>query len=129
MYPVDMLKVRIVSCDRCRTSANVSQTRLQVLKPREGGLYTGFWNAFSKVRTIEGGSRMWKGVSSVIIGAGLFQCTVLELRADMILPGPAHALYFLTYENVKHAMGGNERGHHPIAGRKLSQQNSKDYNC
>ena len=37
----------------------------------------------------------------------------------MILAGPAHALYFLTYENVKHAMGGNEQGHHPIAGRKL----------
>lgn len=47
------------------------QTRLQVLKPTEGGLYTGFWNAFSKVRTVEGGSRMWKGVSSVVIGAGM----------------------------------------------------------
>ncbi len=34
--------------------------------------------------------------------------------------GPAHALYFLTYENVKHAMGGNEKGQHPIAGRELS---------
>ena len=41
----------------------------------------------------------------------------LGYRANRGLTGPAHALYFLTYENVKHAMGGNEQGHHPIAGR------------
>jgi hypothetical protein len=31
-------------------------------------------------------------------------------------PGPAHAVYFATYEAVKHAMGGNQAGvHHPLA--------------
>ena len=34
----------------------------------------------------------------------------------MMSTGPAHALYFLTYEAVKHAMGGNNSGHHPLAG-------------
>lgn len=30
--------------------------------------------------------------------------------------GPAHAVYFATYEAVKHAMGGNKAGvHHPLA--------------
>lgn len=33
--------------------------------------------------------------------------------------GPAHALYFVTYETVKQAMGGNERStHHPLAAGK-----------
>ena len=72
MYPVDMLKVSNVSYKECIISADLAKTRLQVLKPTEGGLYTGFWNAFAKVRTIEGGGRMWKGVSSVIIGAGVY---------------------------------------------------------
>ena len=30
--------------------------------------------------------------------------------------GPAHAVYFATYEAVKHVMGGNQAGvHHPLA--------------
>jgi hypothetical protein len=30
--------------------------------------------------------------------------------------GPAHAVYFATYEAVKHVMGGNKAGvHHPLA--------------
>ena len=46
-------------------------------------------------------ARPEQGVSSVVVGAG-----------------PAHAVYFATYESVKHAMGGNEGGnheHHPLA--------------
>lgn len=32
------------------------------------------------------------------------------------MKGPAHAVYFATYEAVKHAMGGNQAGvHHPLA--------------
>lgn len=35
-------------------------------------------------------------------------------------PGPAHAVYFATYEAVKHVMGGNQAGvHHPLAAGKL----------
>jgi len=29
--------------------------------------------------------------------------------------GPAHAVYFATYEAVKQAMGGNREGHQPLA--------------
>lgn len=34
----------------------------------------------------------------------------------LICLGPAHAVYFATYEAVKHVMGGNQAGvHHPLA--------------
>ena len=39
--------------------------------------------------------------------------------------GPAHAVYFATYEVVKQAMGGNAAGHHPIAAGKRP----KVYQC
>ncbi|OXV11763.1 hypothetical protein Egran_00474 [Elaphomyces granulatus] len=79
MYPVDLLK-----------------TRMQVLHPT-GGLYTGLTNAISTIYRIEGWRTLWKGVSSVIVGAG-----------------PAHAVYFGTYELVKELAGGNvDNGHHP----------------
>lgn len=39
----------------------------------------------------------------------------------LILSGPAHAVYFATYEVVKQAMGGNASGHHPLAAGR--QQN------
>jgi len=41
---------------------------------------------------------LWRGLSSVVVGAG-----------------PAHAVYFATYEVVKQSMGGNASGHHPVA--------------
>lgn len=38
-----------------------------------------------------------------------------------ISTGPAHAVYFATYEAVKHVMGGNQAGvHHPLAAGKFS---------
>lgn len=42
--------------------------------------------------------------------------------------GPAHAVYFATYETVKHAMGGNDRSvHHPLAAGKWSMYPSNFY--
>jgi hypothetical protein len=38
----------------------------------------------------------------------------IAYRSDNI-QGPAHAVYFATYEVVKQAMGGNAAGHHPVA--------------
>ncbi|MCJ1226187.1 Fe(2+) transporter [Toensbergia leucococca] len=82
MYPVDSLK-----------------TRLQIVNPSPGAVYTGLSNAVSTISKIEGVGSLWRGVSSVIVGAG-----------------PAHAVYFATYESVKQAMGGNEgNDHHPLA--------------
>lgn len=37
--------------------------------------------------------------------------------------GPAHAVYFATYEAVKHAMGGNNGNeHHPLAAGRAHLQ-------
>ena len=43
-----------------------------------------------------------------------------EARVGLIrFTGPAHAVYFATYEAVKQAMGGNDRNsHHPVAAGK-----------
>lgn len=77
MYPVDMLKVIFHSHGLFGLCAEAPQTRLQVLKPAEGGLYTGMHQAFWKIRRIEGFRSMWKGVSSVIVGAGML-CALLQ---------------------------------------------------
>lgn len=82
MYPIDAIK-----------------TRMQILNPSNTPAYSGvIRNTFQIART-EGFFSLWRGMSSVIVGAG-----------------PAHAVYFATYEAVKHAMGGNQVGvHHPLA--------------
>jgi Mitochondrial carrier protein len=86
---------------------------MQVLHPTSGGLYTGITNAVSTIYRIEGWRTLWKGVSSVIVGAG-----------------PAHAVYFGTYEAVKELAGGNAEGHHPFAagmlGLRYELRNMKD---
>ena len=56
-------------------------------------MYTGIGNAFSRISATEGLRALWRGVSSVILGAG-----------------PAHAVHFGTYEFVKELTGGNEEG-------------------
>ena len=72
---------------------------MQIIHPSGGALYTGLTNAVSTIYRIEGWRTLWKGVSSVIVGAG-----------------PAHAVYFGTYELVKEFAGGNvDEGHHPLA--------------
>lgn len=43
---------------------------MQILHPTTGGLYTGLTNAVSTIYRIEGWRTLWKGVSSVIVGAG-----------------------------------------------------------
>ncbi|KAI8855159.1 mitochondrial carrier domain-containing protein [Chytridium lagenaria] len=65
MYPFDSIK-----------------TRMQVLSPQPAALYTSVSNALSRITSTEGFNALWRGVNSVIIGAG-----------------PAHALYFATYEH------------------------------
>ncbi|KAJ9666429.1 Fe(2+) transporter [Coniosporium apollinis] len=84
MYPVDLLK-----------------TRMQIINPSPTALYSGLSNAMVTITRVEGFRTLWKGLSSVVLGAG-----------------PAHAVYFATYEAVKHAAGGNRGGkeeHHPFA--------------
>ncbi|KAJ8102849.1 mitochondrial carrier domain-containing protein [Lipomyces tetrasporus] len=81
MYPVDAIK-----------------TRMQVVSVSNTG-YTGISNAISRISATEGARALWRGITSVAIGAG-----------------PAHAVYFSVYEFTKNAFGGNEgTGYHPIA--------------
>ncbi len=45
----------------------------------------------------EGVRRLYRGFPAVVTGAI-----------------PSHAVHFATYENLKHRLGGNEPGHHPL---------------
>ncbi|KDN52301.1 putative MRS4-protein of the mitochondrial carrier family [Tilletiaria anomala UBC 951] len=73
---------------------DVVRTRMQVLAAAPAATYSGVAEAFSRISTAEGARALWRGVTSVILGAG-----------------PAHALYFGTYEAVKELTGGNNEGH------------------
>ncbi|CAG8554503.1 15147_t:CDS:2 [Cetraspora pellucida] len=74
-------------------------TRMQIINPTPQAVYTGVANAFSRIYTTEGVRTLWRGVNSVVLGAG-----------------PAHALYFGTYEICKDLFGANiGEGHHPVA--------------
>ncbi|KAI0766936.1 mitochondrial carrier [Trametes elegans] len=76
MYPVDSIK-----------------TRMQVFATSPAAVYTGVGNAFARISSTEGMRALWRGVSSVIMGAG-----------------PAHAVHFGAYELVKEFAGGNVEG-------------------
>jgi solute carrier family 25 iron transporter 28/37 len=68
---------------------------MQVFTTSPAASYTGVVNAFTRISATEGLRTLWRGVSSVVLGAG-----------------PAHALYFGTYEAIKEMTGGNREGHH-----------------
>ena len=63
---------------------------MQVVSTSPNNIYHGITHAISRISTLEGSRSLWKGMSSVILGAG-----------------PAHAVYFGTYEAVKSSLGGN----------------------
>ncbi|OBZ73770.1 putative mitochondrial carrier C8C9.12c [Grifola frondosa] len=75
MFPVDSIK-----------------TRMQVFATSPAAVYTGIGNAFTRISSTEGMRALWRGVSSVIMGAG-----------------PAHAVHFGAYEAVKELAGGTSR--------------------
>jgi hypothetical protein len=57
---------------------------------------------------------------------GLSRPMALQQATD-IATGPAHAVYFASYEATKHALGGNEGGseeHHPLAAGALDQSSN-----
>ncbi|KAI9032129.1 mitochondrial carrier [Hyaloraphidium curvatum] len=60
------------------------KTRMQVLNPSPQAIYSSMSNALSRILTTEGFMSLWRGVGSVVLGAG-----------------PAHAIYFATYEHCK----------------------------
>ena len=104
MFPVDSIKVSFSSllrprCRECSSPSNCLsvffcyQTRMQVFATSPAAMYTGIGNAFTRISSTEGVRALWRGVSSVIVGAG-----------------PAHAVHFGTYEAVKEMTGGNREG-------------------
>lgn len=90
MYPVDSIKTRMqVVTTPAMTNFNTGVTT---------EVYKTMTSTFRAVSTTEGTKRLWKGVSSVFMGAG-----------------PAHAVYFGTYEMTKEAFGGNQQGQQILA--------------
>jgi solute carrier family 25 iron transporter 28/37 len=81
MFPIDSIK-----------------TRMQVFATSPVAVYSGVGNAFTRISSTEGLRALWRGVSSVILGAG-----------------PAHAVHFGTLEAVKELAGGNEAGNQWLA--------------
>lgn len=67
---------------------------MQVLPSSPTAISRNLYQSLSKVSATEGLATLWRGVGSVILGAG-----------------PAHAVYFGTYEIVKEIAGGNRPGH------------------
>ncbi|XP_035674964.1 mitoferrin-2-like [Branchiostoma floridae] len=78
------------------------KTRMQSIIPEPGARYRSIAHAFKTIIRQEGLLRPVRGVSVVAAGAG-----------------PAHALYFSCYEQMKRTLGGNSRGmepgHYPVA--------------
>jgi solute carrier family 25 (mitochondrial iron transporter), member 28/37 len=66
---------------------------MQVFTASPAAVYTGMGNAISRIQSTEGLRTLWRGVNSVIVGAG-----------------PAHAVHFGTYEAVREFLGGNDVG-------------------
>lgn len=77
---------------------DVVRTRMQVLSAATDANYSSMSQAFTRILSVEGFHALWRGVASVILGAG-----------------PAHALYFGTYELAKDLTGGNREGHQLIS--------------
>jgi hypothetical protein len=100
MFPVDSIKVslNVTGQQRFSTLKSPFQTRMQVFATSQAAVYTGIGNAFTRISSTEGMRALWRGVSSVILGAG-----------------PAHAVHFGMYETVKELAGGNERGNQWLA--------------
>lgn len=71
---------------------------MQVFATSPVAVYSSVGNAFSRIASNEGLRTLWRGVSSVILGAG-----------------PAHAIHFGTLEAVKELAGGNEAGNQVLA--------------
>jgi solute carrier family 25 iron transporter 28/37 len=84
---------------------------MQVFATSPAAVYTGIGNAFTRISSTEGVRALWRGVSSVIVGAG-----------------PAHAVHFGTYEAIKELTGGNREGNaNPLLSARKSPASSRWY--
>ncbi|OLY83538.1 Mitochondrial RNA-splicing protein MRS3 [Smittium mucronatum] len=82
MYPFDSIK-----------------TRMQLVGTGKGLFDFGLVQSFRVVTTTEGLRALWRGIGSMVLGAG-----------------PAHALYFATYEHVKDLLtNGDDSKMNPVS--------------
>lgn len=60
----------------CRQRADSGQTRMQIVNPSPSAMYSGISNAMVTISRAEGFWSLWRGLSSVVMGAGgLFQAS------------------------------------------------------
>jgi Mitochondrial carrier protein len=85
---------------------------MQVFAASPVAVYSGVGNAFTRISSTEGMRALWRGVSSVVLGAG-----------------PAHAVHFGTLEAVKELAGGNEAGNQWVATCKLPSPVLNELSC
>ena len=79
------------------------QTRMQSLCPHPNAVYRNIYHAITSMVTKEGVLAPLRGMTVVAIGAG-----------------PAHALYFSTYEATKKFINGNQTKYNPISHGRCS---------
>ncbi|KAJ3070739.1 asparaginyl-tRNA synthetase [Podochytrium sp. JEL0797] len=66
---------------------------MQIISSNPNAIYSSISNAMTRITTAEGATALWRGVSSVVMGAG-----------------PAHALSFAVYEYCKVAFAAEHEG-------------------
>ena len=100
---------------------------MQIVSPTSPAMYTGIVNAVAQISSTEGARSLWRGIASVALGAGVYLVKSKQTNGMPLIltlncgSGPAHAIYFSTYEFIKQRLGGNEGvEHHPFAvGEKM----------
>lgn len=70
MYPVDLLKVWKDHFSPQAAQLMNLQTRMQIINPSPSAIYTGIANAFTTIARVEGTGSLWRGMTSVVMGAG-----------------------------------------------------------
>lgn len=79
------------------------KTRMQSLRPHPNAIYRNMHHAFKSMVTREGLLTPFRGINVVALGAG-----------------PAHALYFSTYEATKKFINGNQTTYNPLSHGRCS---------
>lgn len=97
MFPLDTIKTRLQTAGAAGTAGGVHGVGGGATQPGfgpAGALRT----VVRGILTKEGVRGLYRGLAAVGLGAG-----------------PAHAVYFATYEGAKETFGGNCAGHNPVA--------------
>lgn len=75
MYPIDAIKVRVPGSPpidhQMTLTRQRSQTRMQIVNPTPSAVYNGMIQGTYRIATGEGIMSLWRGMSSVVVGAGM----------------------------------------------------------